>query len=64
MYEIKVLNRRDKWEKYWPIKARSPKQAVWFLVQKAPGLKWIWSIWGTDMLQVKDISGIEQGCLF
>lgn len=64
MYEIKVLNRRDKWEKYEPIKARSPKQAVWFLVQKVPGMKWIWSIYGSEMLQVKDISGNEQMSLF
>ena len=64
MYEIKVLNRRDKWEKYGPIKARSPKQAVWFLVQKVPGMKWIWSIYGSEILQVKDVSGNEQMSLF
>ena len=64
MYEIRFLNRRDKWETYGPIKARSPKQALWYLTQKLPGSGYLWSRYGTEMVQIKDVSGNEQMSLF
>jgi hypothetical protein len=67
-YEIKHLDKRGYFVIDGVVDACSEKQALYVYTKMFPSMKFLWSLWKTDMLRITCIEEqeieVEQGCLF
>lgn len=67
-YEIKHLDKRGYFVIDGVVDACSEKQALYLYTKLFPGMKFLWSLWKTDMLRItcieEQVIEVEQGCLF
>lgn len=66
-YEIKHLDKRGYFVIDGVVDACSEKQALYLYTKMFPGMRFLWSLWRTDMLKincVEEEESVVQGCLF
>ena len=66
-YEIKHLDKRGYFVIDGVVDACSEKQALYVYTKMFPGMRFLWSLWRTDMLRINCVEEEEsavQGCLF